>query len=925
MLLLFLVPVMPGWAEPAITQILGCPTTHSIAVNVRADSALELYCEYGAAPGNYPNHTVTTTTAVNEPAVLTMNGLAANTRTYYRVRYRTEGSATAFSAGTESSFMTQRAPGSTFVFAAQGDSHPERQPQQFLPARYTQTMLNVAAGQPDFYFLMGDDFSIDQFDPLALTQEQVAQRYTLQLPYLTQVASGSPLFLVNGNHEQAARYLLNGTANNPAVWAQNARNKYYPQPAPDGFYTGNTETVPFIGQLRNYFAWTWGDALFVVIDPYWESPVVVDNDLYGGPKTANKWQITHGDAQYQWLKSTLEQSQAKYKFVFAHHAMGMGRGGAAMAKLYEWGGYNQDGATWAFNTQRPAWPLPIHQLMAANHVTIFFHGHDHLFAKENMDGVVYQELPQPADYETDGTPPDNVDAYPAPAVSFTNGGHVRVTVSPTSATVEYVRTQVAGDGVANGRVSYSYDVYPYIATPATPAPQCVLGRPTSTSIAVNVFTSSSLQAYLEYGPQAGGAAQQTTSITINAGSPATITLNALSPDTPYAYHLRYRAAGVSAYATGPEGSFHTQRATGKGFTFDIEADPHYHDFNPDLYTTTLNNILADKPDFLIDLGDTFMTEKFKITTQAGAAQYYLAMRTGFLSRVGCAMPLFLVNGNHESELGWLLDSAHPQANMAVWATQLRQLYFPCPVPGSFYSGATVNDPYTQAPRDGYYSFTWGDALFVILDPFWYTTAKPTDGWDWTLGRAQYDWLARTLAQSNAQFKFVFLHNLVGGSFDGQARGGVEFTPYFEWGGLNSDGTAGFAAKRPGWARPIQDLLLGSGVQAVFHGHDHFFARQELDADHDGRTDLIYQECPQPGFRGNSAPPTGRYGYVNGDILASAGHLRLTVSSTGVKVEYIRAWLPQEENSSRKNGETAFSYTIAAPTKSAVNGSHWMQY
>jgi hypothetical protein len=76
---------------------------------------------------------------------------------------------------------------------------------------------------------------------------------------------------VNGNHEQAARYLLDGTPDNVAVWAQNARNAYYAEPAPDGvFYTGNVEQIPFInGPLRNYYAWTWGNALFVVIDPYW--------------------------------------------------------------------------------------------------------------------------------------------------------------------------------------------------------------------------------------------------------------------------------------------------------------------------------------------------------------------------------------------------------------------------------------------------------------------------------------------------------------------------------------------------------------------------------------------------------------------------------------------------------------------------------
>ena len=80
---------------------------------------------------------------------------------------------------------------------------------------------------------------------------------------------------------------MDGTPNNPAVWAQNARNLYYSEPAPDGFYTGNTEQVPFVGLLRNYYAWEWGDALFVTIDPYWESPVPVDN-VFGGsiPGTA---------------------------------------------------------------------------------------------------------------------------------------------------------------------------------------------------------------------------------------------------------------------------------------------------------------------------------------------------------------------------------------------------------------------------------------------------------------------------------------------------------------------------------------------------------------------------------------------------------------------------------------------------------------
>jgi hypothetical protein len=40
--------------------------------------------------------------------------------------------------------------------------------------------------------------------------------------------------------------------------------------------------------------------------------------------------------------------------------------------------------------------LPIHQLSVDNSVTVFFQGHDHLFARQELDGVVYQSLPNPA-------------------------------------------------------------------------------------------------------------------------------------------------------------------------------------------------------------------------------------------------------------------------------------------------------------------------------------------------------------------------------------------------------------------------------------------------------------------------------------------------------------------------------------------------
>jgi hypothetical protein len=57
-----------------------------------------------------------------------------------------------------------------------------------------------------------------------------------------------------------------------------------------------------------------------------------------------------------------------------------------------------------------------------------------------------------------------------------------------------------------------------------------------------------------------------------------------------------------------------------------------------------------------------------------------------------------------------------------------------------------------------------------------------------------------------------------------------------------------------------------GVSVVFHGHDHSYARQELDA-------MVYQEVPQPGWVGDATPGQAtQYGYVSGKMMASSGHL-----------------------------------------------------
>ena len=416
-----------------LSLILGRPTDRSIAVSVLAATDSETRVEYG------PAKTPVQKLKAGVPTVFEITGLQPNTRYSYRVGTQ------------EGAFQTQRAAGSTFAFGVQGDSHPERAGKMFDAKLYELTMRNVAQESPDFYVTMGDDFSLDRLiEHRQLSQPAVDEIYARQRGYLGVVGRSAPLFLVNGNHEHADRCLLDGTETNAAVLAGRARTKFYPLPAPDSFYTGDAEEVKFVGLPRDYYAWTWGDALFVVIDFYWHSPAPVDHmpsETKGDGKKRDPWDATLGDAQYRWLTKTLTESKARWKFVFCHHVLGTGRGGIECAARAEWG----DQADFA--TKRPGWALPIHKLFVKTGVTIFFQGHDHIFARQELDGVTYQSCPNPADntYQT-----FNRDAYRSGDI-LPNAGHLRVTVAPQKVRVDYVRSFLPGAGT-NASVAFSYTI-----------------------------------------------------------------------------------------------------------------------------------------------------------------------------------------------------------------------------------------------------------------------------------------------------------------------------------------------------------------------------------------------------------------------------------------------------------------------------------
>jgi hypothetical protein len=426
----------------------------------------------------------------------------------------------------------------------------------------------------------------------------------------------------------------------------------------------------------------------------------------------------------------------------------------------------------------------------------------------------------------------------------------------------------------------------------------ILSRPEASSVTINLLSDINIEFCLEYGKYQRNYTLVTQAYSAAKDIPSEVEIRDLDSGTKYYYRAKYRSEGSSgAYITGTEHSFQTCRPSGTTFKFAIEADPHL-DTNSDTsaYALTLRNIASVNPEFLIDLGDTFMSEKqTPPLTQAIITDRHLLLRSYF-DRICHSIPLFLVLGNHEGELGWRNDGS--VTCLPVLAANTRTLYYSNPLPDSFYSGNTIIEPIVGL-RQNYYAWEWGDALFVVLDPFWYSTIK--SGWGFSLGKVQYDWFKDVVSGSSAKFKFVFSHNLVGGNGD-DMRSGAEYADLYEMGGYNLDGTWGFDANRPGWGKPIHSIMKENNVKVFFHGHDHFYGKQEKDG-------IIYQEVPQPSNRNITNISASDYGYVNGILLPGRGYVLVTVSAQSVNVEYIGTFLPAEENASRKNTQIIDRYTI----------------
>ena len=388
------------------------------------------------------------------------------------------------------------------------------------------------------------------------------------------------------------------------------------------------------------------------------------------------------------------------------------------------------------------------------------------------------------------------------------------------------------------------------AMAAVPATAKLSGTPTSNSFTVAISATNAIRAYIEYGYSKSLIAGKTQTINIAKGSTQNVLVSNLKSNTLIYYRVKYAIGTSSNFASLTQQNLKTTAVQViSSSTFAIQADPHMDEnSSADVYDGTLKQIVAASPAFLMDLGDIFMVDKLASKTEANIRARFELMK-GYYQKLG-TVPLKICLGNHDGELGY--------SNFNT--KNYRKEYFP-----------------EQTGELAYFSFTGPDQLHIVLDPFTYTTKNPTAaGWEWTLGKTQYDWLVETLKNSKEKHKFIYIHHLLVG--DPTSRGGVEIAMKNEWGGKNNDGTYGFDTNRPGWGKPIHQLLLDNKVGFVFKGHDHLYVKQELDG-------IIYQTVPQPSHPGDKIN-VNQYGYISGKGVGGSGFLKVSTSGNQAKVDFI---------------------------------------
>lgn len=375
------------------TEIVGRVTGKSAEVNVVSSDRRQFRLLYGKHPER-----LTKGVRFEGAGSLTveLKGLKPGKSYHYKVGKK-KPKESDYSYGETHNFVTQRPPGSPFKFAVFADAHllgDAKGPVHY--ANLKRSVEMAAAEDIDFLLFVGDEACLDgsggkpSSSRFIKSQSESNLRYALLRESYAPVLANKPAFFALGNHDGEVGFLDSKLRNHGLYlprWGTISRKRYVLNPRPDTYPEGGEdegwsgpENDPASGgaddgncsPLENYFAWSWGDALFIVLDPC----------RYTAERGVSPESWTLGEKQMQWLEATLAQSKSRHKFVIAHHLVGGARWNAATDKP---GAYGRGGAEFSHLGEQGT----IHQLMRAYDARFFLYGHDHIFRVSARDKIQY--------------------------------------------------------------------------------------------------------------------------------------------------------------------------------------------------------------------------------------------------------------------------------------------------------------------------------------------------------------------------------------------------------------------------------------------------------------------------------------------------------------------------------------------------------
>jgi hypothetical protein len=477
----------------------------------------------------------------------------------------------------------------------------------------------------------------------------------------------------------------------------------------------------------------------------------------------------------------------------------------------------------------------------------------------------------------------------------------------------------------------------------------ILTNPTQHGVQLALIPAEPAELVLELRAAGEAASLRSARVSVRARELAVLRVEGLSPGTAYGYSVLVRRPGDGDFTRRAGESFRTLReGEGGEFRFAYVADSHIvgwwmkatchpradYLLSFENFQRTLSNIEDSGVDFVIAGGDNFMVHSPRFLSCEGYEEYgngtarsaeeadlrYAAgLAPGTWGRLGRRLPLLYVLGNHDGEarFGDALGSYGHFEDTWSLSRQARLRHLP-----------DSTDVYDGA-RDGalYYTFTSGDARFIILDVMSGPRDYPRGPEDWTLGPTQLEWFTRVLRENDRTWTFVFLEHLVGGS--PHLKEGWSY--HYGRGGLRATQDRSVRGLFVGEQALLQRRMAEHSVDVVFHAHDHVAVVGEK-LDRDGRGEGVIYALGGEGAGGKDTPPWQQRAWFreemdydeNGvaDFLegatgsVGAGFYRVTVAgSERGDLAYV-----QSDPDPALDGRTAFEVSLFADGTSTLSAA-----